>query len=96
MAFSADGELFYYLALDTNGQSTFSRISMATGETKVIASQLDGSAHGGQIALSPDGKVPIWLSHRTKRQTTPCATGRTPIVGSKSMRWISLLAHFNP
>jgi Tol biopolymer transport system component len=56
MAFSADGELFYYLALDTNGQSTFSRISVATGETKVIASQLDGSAHGGQIALSPDGK----------------------------------------
>jgi len=56
MAFSADGELFYFLALDTNGQSTFSRISVATGETKVIASQLDGSTYGGQIALSPDGK----------------------------------------
>ena len=56
MAFSANGELFYYLALDTNGQSTFSRISVATGETKVIASRLDGSTRGGQIALSPDGK----------------------------------------
>lgn len=56
MIFSADGELFYYLALDAKGQSTLSRISVATGETKVIASQLDGAARGGQIALSPDGK----------------------------------------
>ncbi len=56
MAFSADGALFYYLALDSKGQSTLSRISVATGETKVIASQLDGSLSGGQIALSPDGK----------------------------------------
>ncbi len=56
MTFSADGGLFYYTAIDAKGQSTLSRISVATGETKVIADQLDGSAQRGQIALSPDGK----------------------------------------
>ncbi|WP_213807624.1 PD40 domain-containing protein [Granulicella sp. dw_53] len=56
MAFSADGKVFYYLARDSKGVSSLSRVVVDTGETKVVADRLDGSSQGGQIALSPDGK----------------------------------------
>lgn len=55
-AFSPDGEILYYLTLGANGESSFARIRVRTGESQTIASHLDASALGGSIALSPDGK----------------------------------------
>jgi Tol biopolymer transport system component len=56
MAFSRDGEVFYYLVFQPNGESSLVRIEVRTGKTRTIAGHLDASPIFGPIAIAPDGK----------------------------------------
>lgn len=55
MAFSPDGNMFYDLVFQPNGESALARIEVHTGKTRTIATHLDASPIRGTIAISPDG-----------------------------------------
>jgi len=55
MVFSPDGNYFYDLVLQPNGESSLQRINVYTGSGKVIAAHLDASPDPGRIVLSSDG-----------------------------------------
>jgi dipeptidyl aminopeptidase/acylaminoacyl peptidase len=56
MAFSPDGNYFYDLLLEPNGESYLDRINVNTGESRVLARHLDAAPQPGRIALSADGR----------------------------------------
>ncbi|MBB6143243.1 WD40 repeat protein [Silvibacterium bohemicum] len=56
MAFSADARMFYYLAYDSNAETTLFRIVLSTGEPQAVVNHLDASRLANNIALAPDGK----------------------------------------
>ncbi|MGB0033858.1 MAG: hypothetical protein WBP79_00090, partial [Candidatus Acidiferrales bacterium] len=56
MAFSPDGEMFYDLLFQPNGESALVRINVHTSAARTIASHLDASPMMDTIAISPDGR----------------------------------------
>lgn len=56
MAFSPDGEMFYDLVFQPNGESILGRIEVHTGRTRTIAARLDAAPGSGRIAITPDGE----------------------------------------
>jgi Tol biopolymer transport system component len=61
MGFSPDGDTFYDLLFEPNGQSSLVRINVNTGAAKSIANHLDANPRGELLAISPDGRK-IYLS----------------------------------
>jgi len=61
MAFSPDGDFFYELLFEPNGQSSLVRINVNTGAAKAIANHLDASPQGELLTVSPDGRK-LYLS----------------------------------
>ena len=55
MAFSPDGNMFYDLVFQPNGESVLGRIEVHTGKTRTIAAHLDAAPDPGKIAITPDG-----------------------------------------
>lgn len=56
MAFSPDGDYFYDLLFEPNGQSSLVRINVNTGTAKGVMSHLDANPQGEYLTLSPDGR----------------------------------------
>jgi dipeptidyl aminopeptidase/acylaminoacyl peptidase len=56
MVFSRNGEMFYDLVFQQNGESSLISIEVSTGKTRTIASHLDASPISSRIAVGPDGK----------------------------------------
>jgi Tol biopolymer transport system component len=55
MAFSPDGNMFYDIVFQPNGESVLGRIEVPTGKTRTIAAHLDAAPDPGKIAITPDG-----------------------------------------
>src|SRR5277367_6837907 len=55
MVFSPDGNYFYDLVFQANGESSLQRINVYTGAGKVIATHLDANPDPGRIVISADG-----------------------------------------
>jgi Tol biopolymer transport system component len=56
MGFSPDGDYFYDLLFQPNGQSALLRINVNTGDAKAIVTHLDANPQGELLTLSPDGR----------------------------------------
>ena len=56
MVFSRNGDMFYYLVFEPNGESSLVSIEVRTGKIRTIANRLDASPIFGRIAVAPDSR----------------------------------------